>query len=71
MIGMPGSDGLTELDVVILRMLPKVGRIEDLAKEAGQSPATVGEEIAKLQLGGYIADDGSLTAKGEEAAREA
>jgi Mn-dependent DtxR family transcriptional regulator len=67
---MPGNEGLSELDVVILRKLPKVDRIEDLAKEAGQSPATVGEEIAKLQLEGYIADDGSLTAKGEDAARE-
>ena len=67
---MPGNEGLSELDVVILRKLPKVDRIEDLAKEAGQSPATVGEEIAKLQLGGYIADDGSLTAKGEDAARD-
>ena len=67
---MPGNEGLSELDVVILRKLPKVDRIEDLAKEAGQSPATVGEEIAKLQLEGYIADDGSLTAKGEDAARD-
>jgi len=66
----PGNEGLTELDVVILRRLPKVNRIEDLAKEVDQSPATVGEEIAKLQLGGYIADDGSLTAKGVDAAME-
>ncbi len=68
-IGMPESEVLSELDITVLRQLLKAKRIEDLAKEVDQSPATLGREIAKLQLGGYIADDGSITAKGVEAAK--
>jgi len=68
MSDMSGPENLSELDTSILRGLLRGNRIEDLAKEVDQSPAILGKEIAKLQIDGYIADDGSLTQKGVKAA---
>ncbi len=66
---MSAGESLSELELLILRGLLKTNRVEDLAKEVEGSPASLGKEIARLQLGGYIADDGSLTRKGMEAAK--
>ncbi len=67
---MANNEVLTELDRLLLRRLFKAAKVEELAKELKQSPVIIGKEIAKLQLGGYITDDGSLTAKGVKVAKE-
>ncbi len=61
---MAGNDELSPLELKILRALPHVGSVEKLDKVTKVPPATLGREIAKLQLGGYIGDDGRLTEKG-------
>jgi len=61
---MAGNEELSELELQILRALPHVGTIERLDKVTKVPPATLGREIARLQLGGYIGDDGRLTEKG-------
>jgi len=68
-VGMSEGGGLSELDMLILRRLLRTGGIEELAMEAKVPATTLGKEIARLQLGGYIANDGSLTEKGAEAAK--
>ena len=60
---------LTELQLRILRLVSARWDIAKLSKEAGAPAATIGMEIAKLQMRGYIKDDGDLTAKGREAIR--
>jgi DNA-binding MarR family transcriptional regulator len=60
-------EGLTALEMLILRSIPRVKKVEDLAEVAKLPPTTLGREIAKLQIRGYIADDGSLTEKGTAA----
>jgi len=66
---MAGSEALSQLDLQILRALPHVGSVEKLDRVTKVPPATLGREIAKLQLGGYIGDDGGLTEKGLNAVR--
>ena len=66
---MATSVKLSQLELQILRALPRVGSIEKLDKVTRVPPATLGREIAKLQLGGYIGDDGRLTEKGLNAVR--
>jgi hypothetical protein len=66
---MASSEELSELELQILHALPHVGSIEKLDKVMKVPPATLGTEIAKLQLGGYIGDDGRLTQKGLNAVR--
>jgi hypothetical protein len=66
---MAGGEELSQLDLQILRALPHVGSIEKLDKVTKVPPASLGREIAKLQLGGYIGDDGRLTEKGVNAVR--
>jgi hypothetical protein len=66
---MAGDEGLTELELQILRALPHVRSIEKLDKATKVAPAILGREIAKLQLGGYIGDDGTITEKGLNAIR--
>jgi len=61
---MAGNEELSQLGLRILRALPHVGSIEELDEVTKIPPATLGREIAKLQLGGYIGDDGRLTQKG-------
>jgi len=60
---MASKDELTQLELQILRALPHAGSIEKLDKVTKVPPATLGRELAKLQLGGYIGDDGKLTQK--------
>jgi hypothetical protein len=66
---MAGKEELSQLELQILRALPRVGSIEKLDKVTKVPPATLGSEIAKLQLGGYIGDDGRLTGKGLNAVK--
>jgi hypothetical protein len=66
---MPGDEGLSELELRILRALPHVKSIEKLDKVTKVPPATLGREVAKLQLGGYVGDDGRITEKGLKAIR--
>jgi hypothetical protein len=66
---MAQNDELSELELQILRALPHAGSVEKLDKVTKVPPATLGREIAKLQLGGYIGDDGRITEKGLSAIR--
>lgn len=61
--------GLSELDLLILQSAQDGEGIEDMAREAKVHAATLGKEIALLQIRGYIGGDGSLTKKGLEALR--
>lgn len=61
---MARDEDLSELELKILRALPHAGSIEKLDKAAKVPPAALGREVAKLQLGGYIGDDGRITKKG-------
>jgi len=64
------NEGLSSLDLLILRSMPGASRIEDLAKVAkvAKVPAvTLGKEVATLQVRGYISDKGALTEKGLKA----
>ncbi|MGP8056026.1 MAG: hypothetical protein ACLP9K_00250 [Nitrososphaerales archaeon] len=64
------SEGLSKLELLILRSIPNAGSVEDIARVAKVSPATLGKEIALLQLKGYVATDGRLTEKGVEATKD-
>ena len=64
---MSGGDELTRLEKFILRSIRTGPKLETLAKETKVSPATLGMELAKLQLRGYLQEDGTLTQKGQDA----
>ena len=66
---MPLSSGneVTQLEKFILRSIRTNPKLETLAKEAKVSPATLGMELAKLQLRGFLQEDGTLTQKGQNA----
>ena len=64
------GERLSKLELLILRSIPNAGSVEDIARVAKLSPATLGKEIALLQLKGYVAADGRLTEKGVEAAKD-
>ena len=66
---MPDPEGLSELGLQILRALPRAKNIGKLDKETKVPPAALGREVARLQLGGYIGDDGRITEKGLNATR--
>jgi hypothetical protein len=65
---MSGKGGLTALELLILRSIPLAANVEELSKLVKVRPANLGMEIAKLQLRGFISDEGVLTQKGKEAA---
>jgi hypothetical protein len=67
MNGMGVREGLSSLDLLILRSIPLANNVEDLAKLVRVRPANLGMQVANLQLSGYIADDGTLTQKGRDA----
>jgi len=69
MPSMAGYEELSDLERQILRALPHAGSIEKLDNVTKVPPATLGREIARLQLGGYIGDDGRITEKGLDAIR--
>ena len=64
------SEGLSELELLVLRALHHSKSLEELARVAKAPPATIGKTIAKLQLGGYIGESGQLTEKGTKAIGE-
>jgi hypothetical protein len=66
---MAGEEELSELELQILRALPHVKSIEKLDKVTKVPQAALGREVAKLQLSGYIGDDGRITEKGLNAIR--
>jgi hypothetical protein len=53
--------------MIILRSLKAGGDLKKMTSQAGIPPGTVGIEIAKLQIRGYITDDCRLTHRGERA----
>ena len=57
---------ISGLDLVILRHLNSGRGIEEISKLATAKPESIGKEIARLQLDGYIGSDGTLTEKGLE-----
>ena len=63
------TEELSPIQLQILRALPRIDDIEDLADVARIPPATLGREIALLQLSGHIGEDGQITEKGMEAIR--
>ncbi|HEV2225224.1 MAG TPA: hypothetical protein VGR56_00300 [Nitrososphaerales archaeon] len=67
---MGAREGLSAQDLQILRLIPKANNVEELSKLVKVRPANLGMQIAKLQLSGYIADDGELTQKGRDAIGE-
>lgn len=68
---MSGNEGLTALELLILRSIPHAAKVEELSKLVKVRPANLGMEIAQLQLKGYISANGDLTQKGMEAAAKA
>jgi hypothetical protein len=64
------SEVLSKLELLILRSIPNAGSAKDITRVAKVPPATLGREIALLQLKGYLAADGRLTEKGVEATRD-
>jgi hypothetical protein len=68
---MGGHEGLSALELLILRSIPHAADVEELSKLVKVRPANLGMEIAKLQLRGYISDDGVITQKGMEAVAKA
>jgi DNA-binding MarR family transcriptional regulator len=65
-----GKSNLTELQLRVLGLVSVNGGIQRLSKEAGIAPATIGMEIARLQLEGYISEEGKLTEKGVKAVQD-
>jgi hypothetical protein len=68
---MGGVESLSDMELLILRSIPKAKDVMGLSKLTKVAPSTLGIEIAKLQMRGYIADDGTLSEKGTEAVRQA
>ncbi len=64
------EDELNELEMKILRAIPHVRDITEVAKAVHSSPAIVGREIARLQLGGYLGAEGELKEKGMKFVQE-
>ena len=63
-----GSDSrLSDLEHLVLRMIPEAKDIENLAKLTKAAPQILGRTIAKLQIEGYIGANGQLTEKGKAA----
>jgi hypothetical protein len=61
------AEGLSELEVFVLRSIKDGRSLEDIAKRARIPAAVLGEKVATLQIKGYLADDGALTAKAVQA----
>jgi hypothetical protein len=67
---MSGPGDLSDREILVLRSIPNATDVEALGKLTKLPPATLGKEIAMLQLKGYIGEDGSLTQKGLDALKE-
>lgn len=68
---MSGGGDLSELELHILRSIPKAKDIVELGRLAKLDPAALGNKIATLQMKGYIGEDGTLSQKGVEALQRA
>jgi len=64
------GDTLSEVQVRILRAISKGTDVEGVAKTMNMAPVALGREIAKLQIGGYLGDDGKVTEKGSKVTEE-
>ena len=64
------SSGLSQKDIEILRALLHTKNIEELAKSVKMPPAALGVVIAKLQIRGYLGEDGRITEKGLNAVND-
>ena len=60
----PHGRELSPLELAILRGLSRGKAVFEVARLANVAPAKVGNEIATLQLRGYLSSDGRLTDKG-------
>ena len=60
----PDRKGLSPLELTILRSLSRGVVVSEVARLANMVPAKVGNEIAMLQLKGYLSSDGMVTDKG-------
>ena len=65
---MSGAGDLSEAQLGILRLIAESNDLSTVAKKAGVSPASLGMEVARLQLKGYIDHEGRLSDKGLKAA---
>ena len=64
---MGGGGELTDIELLILRSIPKAKDIIQLSRLTKVEPAIIGNKIATLQLKGFIGEDGTLSQKGIEA----
>jgi DNA-binding NarL/FixJ family response regulator len=60
----PDLKELSPLELTILRSLSRGKSVPEVARLVNVAPAKVGNEIAVLQLKGYLSSDGSVTGKG-------
>jgi len=60
----PDGRELSPLELTILRGLSRGKAVSEVARLASVAPAKVGNEIATLQLKGYLSSDGRVTDKG-------
>jgi hypothetical protein len=67
---MEEAEHLSKRELIILNSIPSATDVEELAKLTKVAPATLGMDIARLQIRGFIAEDGSLTEKGLQAIRK-
>ena len=58
---------LSKMETKVLRSIKDSKSIEKAAKELGAQAATLGGLIARLQIKGYLSEDGSVTPKGIDA----
>ena len=66
-----GAGKLSEVELLILRSIPKAKDIVALGRLVKVDPGTLGTKIATLQMKGYIGKDGNLSQKGTEAVQRA
>jgi hypothetical protein len=64
---MVSGKGLSALEVEILKAMQQTKTIEGLAKTMKVPPVTLGKEIARLQIEGYLGPDGQITERGLQA----
>jgi hypothetical protein len=69
--GMSGGGDLSDLELLILRSIPKAKDIVELGRVVKVDPATLGNKIATLQMKGYVGEDGTLSERGVEALQRA
>lgn len=61
------GDHLSSLELAILKGLHDGLTLEEVARQTKAPPVTLGKELARLQIGGYLGANGSPTKAGVEA----